>query len=139
MYKHCKHSHSIFALFPRFPIFTDDGRIIPADSSLALTFFVAFRDPSNFPEPNEFRPERFDSKNTETAKIDPFAFIPFSSGPRNCIGQKYAQLLIKTFVVQVLRNYEVITNGEEPVLFPQIVLRSSNGVHIGLKKRVYSG
>lgn len=64
-----------------FSVLADDGRIIPADSSLALTLFVAFRNPSIFTEPNEFCPERFDLNDGES-KIDPFAFIPFSSGPR---------------------------------------------------------
>lgn len=63
-------------------IFADDGRIIPADSSLALTLFTAFRNPSAFPEPNEFNPERFDLSGGGSSKIDPFDFIPFSSGPR---------------------------------------------------------
>ncbi|XP_037028826.1 cytochrome P450 4d2-like [Bradysia coprophila] len=115
----------------------DDGRIIPADSSLALTLFVAFRNPSIFPEPNEFIPDRFDPNGGVSSTIDPMAFIPFSSGPRNCIGQKYALLLIKTIVVQVLRNYEIIPKGVAPVIFPQIVLRSKNGVEVGLKSRVY--
>lgn len=115
----------------------DDGRIIPAGSSLALTLFVAFRNPTIFPEPNEFIPDRFDPNGGVSSTIDPMAFIPFSSGPRNCIGQKYALLLIKTIVVQVLRNYEVIPNGDAPAIFPQIVLRSKNGVQVGLKNRVY--
>ncbi|KAJ6637667.1 Cytochrome P450 4d2 [Pseudolycoriella hygida] len=115
----------------------DDGRYIPAATSLAMTLFVAFRDPSAFPEPNEFNPDRFDLNGGVSSRIDPFAFIPFSSGPRNCIGQRYALLLIKTVVVQILRNYEIVSKGEAPILFPQIVLRSKNGVQIGLKNRVY--
>ena len=60
----------------------DDGRVIPADTSLALTLFAAFRNPSIFPEPNEFNPDRFDPNSGASSQIDPFAFIPFSSGPR---------------------------------------------------------
>jgi cytochrome P450 len=38
---------------------------------------------------DEFRPERFSKGECE--KRDSFAFIPFSAGPRNCIGLHFAQ------------------------------------------------
>jgi cytochrome P450 len=42
------------------------------------------RDPEYFSNPEEFIPERFGSENL--SKMDPYSYIPFSMGPRNCIG-----------------------------------------------------
>ena len=43
------------------------------------------RDPEYFPDPEKFYPERFSDENKQ--KIVPFSYLPFGSGPRNCIGK----------------------------------------------------
>lgn len=43
-------------------------------------------DPKLFPNPEEFRPERFIEEKTNE-KTNPFQYVPFSAGPRNCKSQ----------------------------------------------------
>uniref|UniRef100_A0A336LEQ7 CSON007994 protein n=1 Tax=Culicoides sonorensis TaxID=179676 RepID=A0A336LEQ7_CULSO len=57
---------------------------------------------------NKFRPERFNSH--ETAARHPFSFMPFGSGSRNCLGNRYAMLSIKTGLIHLLTNYKFTTN-----------------------------
>lgn len=42
------------------------------------------RNPEHFPEPDEFRPERFFGE--EKKNIKPFTYLPFGEGPRTCMG-----------------------------------------------------
>ena len=88
-------------------------------------------DPKNFPEPENFIPERFN----EEIKV-PFSYLPFSAGSRNCIGQKFANLELKSTLVSLLRNFEILTNPNfEPILEIGLTLKSSNDVLIGFKPR----
>lgn len=54
----------------------------------------------------EFNPERWlDPKQVEKVRINPFAYLPFSGGSRNCIGQYFAMMEIKTIFIYFIRTY----------------------------------
>lgn len=84
--------------------------------------------------PKEFIPERFELQNL--TNLNPFSYLPFSAGPRNCIGQKFAMLEMKCTLVKVLQNFEVaVMTGFELNLKPEIVLKPSKGIRLKLKAR----
>lgn len=131
---------SIISLFPNlysseFYLSFTDGKLIPAKSNIILITYHAQRDPEFFPDPERFNPERFSFENS--SKIDVFAYAPFSAGPRNCIGQKFAMLEMKSTVSKMLRHFELLPLGEpvQPVM--NLILRSTTGINLGLKPRVY--
>lgn len=62
-----------------------DGLILPKGLSLTISAFGLHRQEDLFPNPEKFDPERFSPENT--LGRSPYAYVPFSAGPRNCIGR----------------------------------------------------
>ncbi|KAK5926336.1 hypothetical protein CgunFtcFv8_021919 [Champsocephalus gunnari] len=54
-------------------------------------------------DPTENRTKRFSKQNKQS--INPYTYLPFGLGPRNCIGMRFALVLIKLAIVEVLQNY----------------------------------
>lgn len=84
--------------------------MIPADCSVEVYFFSLHRDPEQFPDPDTFDPHRFSPENV--AKRHPFAFTPFSGGPRNCIGETVLETSFRLFNAHFHRP-KVRTAGNE--------------------------
>lgn len=108
---------------------------LPADTQISIHIFDIQRDPKYFPEPNKFDPTRFTPENSEGRH--PYAYIPFSAGQRNCIGQKFAMLEIKTLLVYMLKKFKIL-----PLIDPKdlrfetgIILRTPNAIKVKLQKR----
>lgn len=63
------------------------------------------RDPTYYPNPDKFDPERFSNENK--FNINPYTYLPFGSGPRNCIGSRFALLEIKALFYHLVLNFEI--------------------------------
>ncbi|XP_057891786.1 cytochrome P450 3A29-like [Melospiza georgiana] len=90
-----------------------NGVTIPEGMVVMIPAFVLHRDPQYWPEPEEFRPERFSKENKEG--IDPYTFLPFGAGPRNCIGMRFAHLVVKVAVVVLLQNFSFRPCKDTPI------------------------
>jgi cytochrome P450 len=71
--------------------------ILPAGTRVAPSIYLTNRNPQVYPQPNEFRPERFLERAPET-----FSWIPFGGGIRRCIGASFAQLEMKLMLKTML-------------------------------------
>nr|XP_008121932.1 PREDICTED: cytochrome P450 3A24 isoform X1 [Anolis carolinensis] len=90
-----------------------NGVTIPKGTVTMIPAFVLHRDPEFWPEPEEFRPERFSKENKET--LDPYTFLPFGAGPRNCIGMRFALLSLKVAMIVLLQRFSFRTCEETPI------------------------
>ncbi|XP_043944864.1 cytochrome P450 3A19-like [Protopterus annectens] len=82
-----------------------NGVIIPKGTVIILSLYALHWHPDHFPDPEEFRPERFSKENIKT--MDPYAFMPFGTGPRNCIGMRFALLSMKLALSSLLQNFSL--------------------------------
>uniref|UniRef100_A0A182VPL0 Uncharacterized protein n=2 Tax=Anopheles merus TaxID=30066 RepID=A0A182VPL0_ANOME len=115
-----------------------NGKIIPAGANLIIMPFFLGREARYFPEPEKFDPERFNVERS-AEKTNPYQYIPFSAGPRNCIGQKFAVAELKSLVSKVLRHYEILPpiGKQDESFIAELILRPEHGVFVRLKPRVY--
>ena len=87
-----------------------------------------------WPDPFKYDPERFRKENI--SKMDSYAFVPFSAGPRNCIGQVFAMNEMKTTIARILRKFEMSVDVSKPVRRkPDLVMRAEKGLYLKFKSR----
>ncbi|XP_036332580.1 uncharacterized protein LOC118743927 [Rhagoletis pomonella] len=111
------------------------GSNAAADTQISIHIFDIHRNPKYFDEPNKFDPLRFTPENSEGRH--PYAYIPFSAGQRNCIGQKFAMLEMKTLLVFILKKFKVLAlmDPKDLQFETGIIIRTPNAVKVGLEKR----
>uniref|UniRef100_G3PWQ0 unspecific monooxygenase n=1 Tax=Gasterosteus aculeatus aculeatus TaxID=481459 RepID=G3PWQ0_GASAC len=80
-----------------------NGIVIPKDMVVMVPTWPLHRDPSLWPEPEAFKPERFSKENKDS--IDPYTYMPFGAGPRNCIGMRFALVMMKLAMVEILQRF----------------------------------
>ncbi|XP_078614497.1 cytochrome P450 3A8-like [Branchiostoma floridae x Branchiostoma japonicum] len=83
------------------------GLHIPAGTVVAIPAYAIHHDPEIWPEPEKFKPERFTKEEKESR--DPYAYLPFGSGPRNCVGMRLALMELKFALAKALQKVRFVT------------------------------
>ncbi|XP_022180150.1 cytochrome P450 4C1-like [Myzus persicae] len=107
---------------------------IPTRAVIVIVPYLLHREEKHFPNPLKFDPDRFLPENS--INRHPYAFIPFSAGPRNCIGQKFAMHQMKTIISTVIRKMKIETLGtqDDIKISAQLILRPESLPDIKLTK-----
>jgi cytochrome P450 len=82
------------------------GYKVRAGTGIGLDVVSMHRNPKYWPEPNEFRPDRWIGENAKT--INRNAFIPFSDGARSCLGKRFAQIEAVCIISTIIQNYRIV-------------------------------
>ena len=81
----------------------------------------------------QFKPERF--VNGVASATKGLSFLPFSSGPRTCIGQNFSMLQAKLFVAKVLQRFSVeLSPSYTHAPFPAATTFPQHGAHLIIRK-----
>ncbi|GAB6020877.1 hypothetical protein CHUAL_003525 [Chamberlinius hualienensis] len=87
---------------------------IPEGAPVLQNIYAAHMDPNLWEEPTKFKPERFINENHEI-KWPPY-LMPFSIGPRLCVGKSVADLEIKLFISCLLHQFKFSLPPNRPKL-----------------------
>lgn len=108
--------------------------LVPEDSLVVISPYVLHRDARYYPDPDRFDPERFTPAAKESRPKH--TYIPFSSGVRQCIGERFAWMegvLVLAAIAQKFRLELVPGQKIEPR--PLITLRMKHGLRMKLAAR----
>ncbi|XP_025222653.1 docosahexaenoic acid omega-hydroxylase CYP4F3-like isoform X2 [Theropithecus gelada] len=108
-----------------------DGRVIPKGNTCIVSIFGIHHNPSVWPDPEVYDPFRFDPENLQ--KRSPLAFIPFSAGPRNCIGQTFAMAEMKVVLALTLLRFRILPDLAEPRRKSEVILRAEDGLWLRME------
>ncbi|KAM6168027.1 ultra-long-chain fatty acid omega-hydroxylase [Erethizon dorsatum] len=104
-----------------------DGRIIPKGIICMVSIYGTHHNPTVWPDSKVYNPYRFDPVNPQ--QRSPLAYVPFSAGPRNCIGQSFAMAEMRVALALTLLRFRLSVDRTHKVRRkPELILRTENGI-----------
>ena len=86
---------------------------VPAGTEIYIPPYFIQRNPAIWPDPDDFNPGRFDPAHAQDRHR--LATIPFSAGPRNCIGERFARLEMQLHLLIIARHLRLRFVQSEPI------------------------
>lgn len=113
------------------------GYSVPAGQDVMISVYNIHHSPAVWEDPEAFRPERFDldgpvpnEQNTD------YKYIPFSGGPRKCVGDQFALMEAVVALAVVLRKFDFeLKKDHEIGMTTGATIHTSNGLYMYVKER----
>ncbi|PVD31380.1 hypothetical protein C0Q70_06792 [Pomacea canaliculata] len=106
-----------------------DGHIAPKGTIVIIVIYNIHHNATVWQDSLEFRPERFTEENIKSR--NPYAFIPFSAGPRNCIGQNFAMDEMKLVLAKILHRFTLVADPDHKVeKVESLVMKAKTGIQL---------
>jgi cytochrome P450 len=110
------------------------GYRVGAGSVVVVSPFLLHHDARWFAEPEAFRPERWLTGETEGRPRG--AFLPFGTGPRQCLGEGFAWTEARLVLATLARRWRLrLVPGHPVVPQPSVTLRPKHGMVMRLERR----
>jgi cytochrome P450 len=81
-----------------------DSEVLRKGTAVFLSPFVTQRDQRWFPDPDLFRPERWSEPAPDRPRV---AWFPFGAGPRSCIGEQFAMVMLTLSVATIAQQWRL--------------------------------
>ncbi|XP_063537245.1 cytochrome P450 4c3-like [Cydia strobilella] len=109
------------------------GITLPAGTGAVVGSFALHRSPAVWgPDADKFDPDRFLPERS--ADLHRAAFVPFSFGPRNCIGRNYGMLILKSVISTIIRSFKIDADEVGPLKM-ELLLFPIRGHQIRITRR----
>src|SRR5205807_8903388 len=89
------------------------GVTIPAGAEVLYSLYAQHRDPSLFPDPERFDPDRWLPERSRDRPAHPF--VPFGAGAHRCIGEHFALAEATIAVAVIARRWRLRPVPGRPV------------------------
>jgi len=114
--------------------FKYNNHVIPKDTIVGIHIAAVQKNPEFWPNPEKFDPDRFLPENRKGRHH--YAFLPFSSGPRQCIGNVFSLIEQRLFLTRLIQKFRVLPPKNSPLHNDSLRFGFGEPVPICLEQRL---
>ena len=107
---------------------------LPHGNRVLYSIYLTHRDPKEWTDPDAFNPDRFIVQRGER-RHEPYAYVPFGGGPRNCIGAVFGQVEAQVVLARLLQTHNLLLIGDHVRPYMGATLEPHPGVWMTVSPR----
>jgi cytochrome P450 len=116
--------------------FEADGYLLPAGTNVLLAQWITQRDAGFYPEAERFNPDRWKDDPIRSGRLPRYAYFPFGSGPRVCIGAGFAMMEATLLLATIGQKFRLTLAPDQSIeMLPLVTLRPKHGIKMMLQER----